>query len=99
MKVTKFFPQIKTDNKVQAKKGEKAAQSVALPSGGSDRVDLSAGSKDVQKMREILSQTPEVRADKVSELKERIERGEYNPEPQAVAGRMLTDLLSDLTKV
>jgi negative regulator of flagellin synthesis FlgM len=100
MKVTKFFPQIKTESKIQVKKSEEAASAGPVPSRATDRVELSAGSKDVQRMQELLRQTPEVRAEKVGELKARIERGEYHPEPREVADRMLAGhLAEDLTDI
>ncbi len=97
MKLTPLSPQIKTD-KVQVKKtdGKAAVEpKVATQATPADRVELSAGSADVQKMREILDQTPEVREDRIRELKERIERGKYSIDPYAVADKMLRSLLQD----
>ena len=95
MKLTGIFPPIKTE-KVQVKKteGSAAAQadSTALPT---DRVVLSAGSLDVQKVRDILEQTPEVRADRVQALKEEIARGEYQVDPHRLADKMMGSLLSE----
>jgi negative regulator of flagellin synthesis FlgM len=95
MKVSKFVPQIKTENKIQTQKGENALLKASVSPDNTDRVDLSTGSQDVQKMREILQQTPDIRTERVSDLKERIERGEYRPAPQEVADRMLAGLLSE----
>ena len=95
MKLTGIFPPIKTE-KVQVKKteGSAAAQadSTALPT---DRVVLSAGSLDVQKVRDILEQTPEVRADRVQALKDEIARGEYQVDPSRLADKMMGSLLSE----
>ena len=95
MKLTGIFPSIKTE-KVQVKKTEGSAPSkaddTALPT---DRVVLSAGSLDVQKVRDILEQTPEVRADKVQTLKEEIARGEYQVDPHRLADKMMGSLLSE----
>ncbi|MEW6500793.1 MAG: flagellar biosynthesis anti-sigma factor FlgM [Thermodesulfobacteriota bacterium] len=98
MKLTGVFPQIKTDNKIQAKRSEGAAAAKAASAGtpvGADRVQLSTGTQDVQKAQEILQQTPAVRAERVAALKEQIERGEYEIDPYRVADKMLYALVSD----
>ncbi|MBU3936995.1 MAG: flagellar biosynthesis anti-sigma factor FlgM [Proteobacteria bacterium] len=95
MKLTGIFPPIKTE-KVQSKNAEGSvaskADSTALPT---DRVVLSAGSLEVQKIRDILEQTPEVRADRVQALKEELARGEYQVDPYQLAGKMMGSLLSE----
>lgn len=96
MKLTGILPQIKTE-KVQLKKTEGATASKAdlsktLPA---DKVELSAGSLDVQKAREILEQTPDIRVDKVQALKEKIAGGEYEIDPHRLADKMLLSLLSE----
>ncbi len=95
MKLTGIFPPIKTE-KLQVKNSEGSAASradkAALPT---DRVVLSAGSLEVQKARDILEQTPEVRADRVQALKEEIARGEYQVDPYRLADKMMGSLLSE----
>ena len=95
MKLTGIFPPIKTE-KVQVKKSEGSAAARADTSAQpTDRVVLSAGSLDVQKVRGILEQTPEVRADRVQALKEEIARGEYQVDPYRLADKLMTSLLSE----
>ncbi|HCC54038.1 MAG TPA: flagellar biosynthesis anti-sigma factor FlgM [Desulfobulbaceae bacterium] len=95
MELTGISPTIKTE-KVQVKKAESStvpkADKVDMPT---DRVVLSSGSLDVQKVRDILAQTPEVRADKVKALKEQIARGEYKIDPAKLADKMMTSLISE----
>ena len=95
MKLTGIFPPIKTE-KVQGKNSESPVASkvdnAVLPT---DRVVLSAGSLEVQKMRDILEQTPEVRADRIKALKEEIARGEYQVDPYQLADKMMGSLLSE----
>jgi len=95
MKLTSVFPQIKTESKIQ-KSGTVAATKPTSSSApvGTDRVELSAGSRDVSKMQSILQETPEVRAELVAELKRRIEDGSYEVDPYKVADKMMKDLLS-----
>ncbi len=96
MKISDFIPQIKTDNKVQkAKVASSAELSVTQATGRADRVEISANSLDVQKMKGIIQNTPELRMDRVQTLKEQIERGEYEVDPYRVADKMLMNLLSE----
>lgn len=96
MKLTSVFPQIKTESKIQKSGGaapaKPEASSVAV---GSDRVELSSGSREVLKMQELLQEAPEVRADRVDELKRRIDDGSYEVDAHKVADKMLQSLLSD----
>jgi len=96
MKISDFIPQIKTGNKVQkAKAGSSSNLSATLATGGTDKVEISASSLDVQKMKGIIQNTPDVRMDRVQALKEQIERGEYEVDPYRVADKMLMNLLSE----
>ena len=74
MKLTDAISQIQTDNKISSKKKSQDVND-AIPSAaaGRDRVELSSGSLDVQKIQEILQETPDIRLDKIQELKEKIE--------------------------
>ena len=67
----------------------------AIPAAGRDRIDLSPVAASVQRLVEEARQLPEVRADKVAALREKIARGEYQVDPQQVAERMLYRLLAD----
>lgn len=97
MKLSNILPQIITD-KVQVKKTRETS-STEPPQGettaGTDRVELSSNSVDVQKMHDILQQTPDVRTDRVRSLKQQIENGEYQVDPHKVADQMLKSLLQD----
>ena len=95
MKVSDAISQIRTDNKVEATK--KARKSNEVSSAGTvptDKVQLSSGSKDVQKMKEILNQTPEMRMEMIESLKQEINAGTYKVDSREIADRMLDDLLT-----
>lgn len=96
MKISDFIPQIKTDNKIQkAKSSSSSVLSPTQSAAGVDQVKISAGSLDVQKMKGIIQNTPDLRMDRVQALKEQIERGEYQVDPYRVADKMLMNLLSE----
>ena len=94
MKISDFIPQIKTDNRVQKAKDKPISEASAVTT-GTDRVELSASSIDVQKMKMIIQDTPSVRMDRVQALKQQIERGEYQVDPYRVADKMLINLLAE----
>ena len=63
-----------------------------------DTVVLSDTAKKVQEAQNKLAAIPDIREDKVAELKEQIENGTYNLDEDKIAGKMLKDaLLNDLT--
>lgn len=95
MKIGDFIPQIKADNKISKAKGVREAGASSGTSLVGDRVDISAGSLDVQKMKGIIKNTPDLRMDRVQALKEQIERGDYEVDPYRVADKMLMNLLSE----
>ena len=60
-----------------------------------ERVDLSTEAKDFQRIKQILDETPDVREEKVRELKDRIESGNYAVDSGKVAAKMLGESLID----
>lgn len=60
-----------------------------------ERVDLSAKAKEFQRIRQILDQIPDVREEKIQELKDRIESGNYAVDSGKVAAKMLGESLID----
>ncbi len=59
---------------------------------GTDHVSISAKSREIQKLRSVLGITPDVREDKVAELKGRIARGEYEVDPRELARKILEEI-------
>jgi negative regulator of flagellin synthesis FlgM len=53
---------------------------------------------EVQKFRELTKKLPDVRQDKVYEIKKKIESGEYQVDAEAVAKKML-ELSQDVKKM
>lgn len=47
------------------------------------------------KVREAIRNTPDVRADRVAEVRTRIARGQYQVDPERVAEQMLNEALRD----
>lgn len=60
-----------------------------------DRVELSETAKTLQQARTLLAASPEVRTEKVEELKGAIRRGVYDVKGQEVAAKMVGQGLFD----
>ena len=64
----------------------------------SDTVVLSDTAKKIQQTQTQLKAIPDVREDKVAQLKEQIENGTYEIDEEKIADKMLKDsLFNDLT--
>ena len=87
----------------QAAAVDKAGQKAATASGAqaqaasTDRVEISGRSKEMAKAAEALDSTPEVRQNKVDEIKNRIESDEYQVDADKVAQKMIVDFLGEIT--
>jgi negative regulator of flagellin synthesis FlgM len=60
-------------------------------------VNLSTASKDVQTANEVIASEPEVREDKVAELKAKIESGNYTIDNKAVADKMVDSFIDEIS--
>jgi negative regulator of flagellin synthesis FlgM len=79
---------VKKDAETQAQTG--------ITSTLTEKVDLSAKAKDIQKIKQIVEQTPDVRADKVQALKHQIETGNYQVDAAKVAENLVKQSLIDI---
>ena len=83
-----------------AKTAEK--NQAAAPSGASffpvDRVELSSSSRLIQKIQEAAQAAPDIRAEKVADLKKKIADGTYQVSSDDIAGKILKDILIELNK-
>jgi len=63
----------------------------------SDEVTLSQTAQDFQKVRELLREIPDVRQEKVRQIKAELESGEHQVDSEKIAERMLAEgLFKDL---
>ena len=60
-------------------------------------VNLSTASKEAQTAREIIASEPDVREDKVAELRKRIESGNYNIDNKAVADKIVDSFIDEIS--
>jgi negative regulator of flagellin synthesis FlgM len=57
-----------------------------------DRVEISIKGKEIAEFMAAINQIPEVRIDRVNEIKEAIESGNYRIDPSGIAEKMLKEL-------
>ncbi len=60
-------------------------------------VNLSTASKEAQTAREIIASEPDVREEKVSELRKRIESGNYTVDNKAVADKIVNSFIDEIS--
>ena len=88
-----YVNQVQEKDTVDAAAGQQEQQQAKA-----DTVALSSAAKDIQEAQRQLEAIPDVREDKVAQLKEQIENGTYQIDEEKIADKMLKDaLLNDLT--
>ena len=85
---------------VATKQADKVSQAQGQPqpekSGGEeDVIHLSPQSRLMQKASDVVYQTPEVRAEKVSALKDPVQQGTYEVDSQKVANSLITEMIKE----
>ncbi len=63
-----------------------------------DRVDLSDQSKEMKKIHTVQQIAPDIRTEKVNEVKKLIEKGRYKVDSQAVAEKMIKESIFELNR-
>ncbi len=74
-------------------KGRKRAAGAS--SGVSDRVKVADAAALREKARIMMADMPEVRLERIEEIRDAIERGEYKVEARKVAGRIVINALAE----
>lgn len=68
---------------------ERTAQGQASPE---DRIKLSSAPREVSVLMAAVAKLPDVREEKVRQLQEEIQSGNYKPDVRKIAARMLEEL-------
>lgn len=88
-----YVNQVQDKDKVETTSDQPEKQQVKA-----DTVELSDMGKRVQEANKQLENIPDIREDKVAQLKEQVENGTYEVDAEKVADKMIRDsLLNDLT--
>ena len=95
--ISKYLPNSRPN--ATEKIDEKGISNEQKVEGSADQdaiVNLSQASKEAQKIEEIIASEPDVREDKVADLKERIESGRYTIDHAKVADKLVNELIDEL---
>ena len=60
--------------------------------GKSDQVHLSGKAKELEELKQVIHQMPEIRTDKVETLKKAIQEGSYQVDSLKIAGKILEEI-------
>jgi negative regulator of flagellin synthesis FlgM len=82
----------KSDN--SAVSSDKQVTSAALNQ--EEKVDLSTKAKDIQQAKNALNSLPDVREEKVQEIKAQVEKGTYNVNAEKIADKMVKESIVDI---
>lgn len=85
----------KTQDKVTLTSKNAKAANTSNAIGDSVKVSISDRAHEIAKAKDIAMATSDVRADKVRELKEKIQSGKYKVDASAVADRMVNEALEE----
>ena len=85
----KLHRQVDPEGNTKGPDGPDSQKSTIIVTDGSGRRFVT------DKIKLSIASEPEVRSDRVAELKEQIKRGEYKIDPQQLAGNMLVESLSE----
>ena len=84
----------KAGNAQQARDGKRTDTAGATDSTVAVKPEISARGKDIAHASAIASAAPDVREDKIAELKKRIAEGSYKVDANAVADRLVNEHLA-----
>ncbi|MCC6345686.1 MAG: flagellar biosynthesis anti-sigma factor FlgM [Nitrospirales bacterium] len=95
MKITDRFDitgsNVPKPDKAKAKAGEERAEEVVTK----DQVTVSAAAREIGRLQLEVSKVPEIRTDRVEEIKNAIASGAYEVKGEAVAGKILKEAVID----
>ena len=88
--------EVKQDNLtgINREKGNNSKNDISL-NGNEDKIQLSKEAQNLQHLQSLAQNIPEIRQEKVDELKELIDKGLYNIDHKKVANRMIREILLD----
>ncbi len=69
------------------------AQAWFMKNTGDAQTNLSGRAKSIQRAREVALNTPDIRKEKVNDVRAEIAEGRFQIDSEAVAGKILQDIL------
>jgi negative regulator of flagellin synthesis FlgM len=97
--ISKQLPK-RQGNEIEGMEGQQTSNEPKVEeknqSGHDTIVNLSTASKEAQTAREVIASEPDVREDKVAELRDRIESGNYTVDNKAVADKIVDSFIDEI---
>ena len=87
-----FIKQYKINEKLNSESKKRINENVVLE----EKVSISSISRDVKLAKKAIEELPDVREEKVRELKDQIEQGSYNVSGEKIAEKMSGALSFDI---
>ena len=75
--------------------GKSAEPSSPPPAGETDLMVISGPAKQIAHLRELIRQTPEIRSEKVMEIKNRLDRGDYHVPARDILRKMVETAVAE----
>jgi negative regulator of flagellin synthesis FlgM len=83
----------------RAKVGDKKAVTQsgggASSTSGSEQIAISSKAKDIQKATEVANAAPDIRTEKVAQIKAKIEGGNYRVSSEQLAEKVLENIITE----
>jgi negative regulator of flagellin synthesis FlgM len=89
-KIDVVGPNFQKPDRAKEKAGERSEEVLSK-----DQVTVSEKAKEIGRLQVEVSKLPEIRADHVEEVKNAINTGVYNVRGEAVAGKLLREVIID----
>ncbi|MFW5791736.1 MAG: flagellar biosynthesis anti-sigma factor FlgM [Desulfohalobiaceae bacterium] len=92
MKITTIIDKLGTYEQQKLEKpGAKEGKGQEAVRKQSDTVTLSSRAKVFSDVQEAVRKAPEIRAEKIADIKARVAAGEYEPDPETIARKLLDE--------
>ena len=91
--ITELISQYKINEEKVSSEPEKQAANSVVPE---EKVTLSSAARDIQQAEKAIKELPDVREEKVQELKDQIETGNYDVNGEKIAEKMLNQSFMDI---
>lgn len=83
------------DGSAEPIKSEKATEPEAAAKDKADNLNLSDASKNLMKLKETVDVMPEVRTERVTEIKTAVDDGQYHVQSEKIAKKLVNESLSE----
>ena len=83
----------KSDKADKSRSASESGKETTSSQGASDQINVSDLSREISKIHEEIKNNPDIRPEKVREIKEKIEDGTYYVSSDEIAGKIIDDIL------